>query len=381
MSINVGSQTFSGERLYEARTEIGLTIANLVSLSGVSRSTISKLENGSILSTSLETASALAFALKKPLDFFYPKHDLEIKNITVPSYRSLLSRSKASNMKSLIKLQRVELIIQCLYEYIEQRELDIDSELFDAIDPTTCMDEDIEYIAEDTRQKWELGDGILLNIIISLENHGVICAPAHLPEKVDSINVTFKYEKGETALILFNSNLNYFRQRFSLAHELGHIILHHNCSEDDFLTNAVEFERQANRFASAFLLPRQTFRSSVFKLSLDGALYLKSKWRVSAQAILRRFLDTELIDELRYQNLMSEISRKGWRRNEPNDNSFNQEQPYYLREAFSFIFDNRIASPQDIVEYCSLSPYEISEYAGNRERFMPEVPNINFQLL
>lgn len=375
------SSLFSGQRLTEARYELSLTISDLATISDLSRTTISKLENGVVSTPALETVSALSRALKKPVSFFYPNNELQLKNISIPSFRSVLSRSMKINNQSQVCLTRCELIIQCLYNYIQPRNLSFSDSLLDSIDPENLDDDDIEYIAEQVRSSCKIGPGAILKLSTFMENNGIICAPARLPERVDSINVTFKTVSGKTSLVLFNSKLNYFRQRFSLAHEIGHIVLHQNCSKEDFIAHASNYEKQAHRFASAFLMPLDSFRASVMKMTIEGALYLKSQWKVSAQAVIRRFFDTGMIDESRYKYLQMEICRRGWKTREPDDGRVLPEEPYYLRNAFNFIFEKNIATPQDVVDYCSLSPMEICSYVGNNEWFMPTMPNNEFEFI
>ena len=73
-------------------------------------------------------------------------------------------------------------------------------------------------------------------------------------------------------------------------------------------------EKEANTFASAFLMPATTFSKDVMDTSLDGFLKLKSKWGVSVQAMVVRSRDLGIIDEWQYQELFKQISQKGWRK-------------------------------------------------------------------
>lgn len=374
------NRVFSGRRLEDARKEIGLTISALSNLTKVSRTTLSRLENGALLHPTSETVFAIASALKKGYAFFFPSNEIVMKETTIPSFRSLQSKSKLSNDQAMIQLRKCELVIQCLYKFVMPRFLDLDEGYLESIDPLNLHASDIEDIAAEIRDKWGLGTGAIRPLITILENHGIICSRANLPDNVDSINISFRSSEGapETSLILFKSSQNYFRQRFSLAHELGHIVLHHCVTKEELEKNTKEFEMQANRFASSFLMPAQKFIESTRKTTLDGATEIKMVWGTSAQAILRRFLDTGLITESKFSYLQREVSRRGWKRQEPLDAKTPAESPYYLRAGFSFIFDNGLASIQDILDYCCLTPLEITSFVENKEKFFQDVPNAVF---
>jgi hypothetical protein len=86
------------------------------------------------------------------------------------------------------------------------------------------------------------------------------------------------------------------RLRFGAAHELGHLVMH-----ADVVAGSPELERQANRFASAFLLPRETFLPECpRRLNWPHFYELKRRWKVSVAALVRRAYDLECISEASY---------------------------------------------------------------------------------
>ena len=113
------------------------------------------------------------------------------------------------------------------------------------------------------------------------------------------------------------------RINFDLAHELGHILLHPWTEDIETLSND-EFkdrERQANKFASSLLLPKEIFSKdcSRYPTELEYYIRLKKKWGVSIQAMLYRVCDLDIISNNQFQYLMRQISSKGWRKKEPGD--------------------------------------------------------------
>ena len=120
------------------------------------------------------------------------------------------------------------------------------------------------------------------------------------------------------------------RINFDLAHELGHILLHPWTEDIETLSNDEfkERERQANKFASSFLLPKEPFINDCSRYPTELKYYLgmKRKWGVSIQAMIYRACDLGLITNNQFQYLMRQISSKGWRKKEPGD------FPYELNE-------------------------------------------------
>ena len=120
------------------------------------------------------------------------------------------------------------------------------------------------------------------------------------------------------------------RIRFDLAHELAHVLLH-PWSEGLDMIPKEEFkhrEAQANMFAGAFLLPAESFIKDVraYPTDLKYYLWLKRKWRVSVAAMVYRSRQLEIITSNQHQYMMRQISKNGWRKQEPDD------EPYFFYE-------------------------------------------------
>lgn len=101
------------------------------------------------------------------------------------------------------------------------------------------------------------------------------------------------------------------------AHELGHLVMHRNL---DMGTSATkEIEAEANRFASAFLMPKSTMLKYTPRgFSLRDAVALKKRWKVSVAAFIYRSHDIGSLTDWQYHNLFKQLSSAGWRTDEPN---------------------------------------------------------------
>ena len=129
--------------------------------------------------------------------------------------------------------------------------------------------------------------------------------------------------------------------RFDLAHEYGHLVLHNGITTGD-----TETEKQANRFASAFLLPRGAFLRefapylSGYRIKWKDLLTLKAKWKVSLQAIICRAYDLGIIDSVKYRSAFIYLNNNGYTKNEPLDDSLAMEQPFILHKSLEMLDKN-----------------------------------------
>lgn len=114
------------------------------------------------------------------------------------------------------------------------------------------------------------------------------------------------------------------RQRFTVAHELGHVTLHSSCRPPDSAEQAKEIEKQAHRFAAAFLLPGDSFLEDLEqtgrgRVTLATLARLKERWGVSVKAMVVRLQQLNRIDVDQARSLYKQISARGWNKNEPVD--------------------------------------------------------------
>jgi Zn-dependent peptidase ImmA (M78 family) len=111
------------------------------------------------------------------------------------------------------------------------------------------------------------------------------------------------------------------RQRFTLAHELGHVTLHASCPPPETADHAKAFEKQAHRFAGAFLLPGDSFLSDLDevggRVTLSTLSKLKERWGAAIKAMVVRLQQLHRIDMDQARSLYKQISARGWNKNEP----------------------------------------------------------------
>ena len=167
---------------------------------------------------------------------------------------------------------------------------------------------------------------------LTLEENGIIVTGFDTNDsKIDAFSQRTLIDNGDVFFIAVGQGEKpKGRIFFDMAHELGHILLH-PWSESLDLISKEEFkmrETQANMFASAFLLPQESFLQEVqaYPTDLNYYLHLKRRWNCSMQAMIYRVHQLKAITDNQYQYMMRQVSKKGWRTKEPGDT------PYYLNE-------------------------------------------------
>lgn len=220
-----------------------------------------------------------------------------------------------------------------------------------AVSPEAQRDE-IEEVAHELRQRWELGDEPIPHVVREIERHGIPVARLSMGHRqIDAFSVAFERRP---IVLLTEEKSNYVRSRFDAAHELGHIVMHASYREPDR-----HLEPQAHTFASSFLLPRAAALRE-FPLRLDGEGWsviaqLKRRWGLSMAAIIRRARELRRVSERDYRNAMKLMSARGWRTNEPGDRELGPpESPLLLERSLKIIEVEEGLTVEELVQSANL---------------------------
>lgn len=340
----VKNKKFNGKRLQTARIYRGKTIIDLSKDIGVSKQAISQYENG-IIFPLFETVMNIVNTLNFPMEYFFQEDNIDIKlGNTYFRAQSKISKKDENRQKERVKF--VGKLYDFLSEYIEFPELNI---------PTFEEDLSIEEKALKLRQYWGLGLEPIKDVIYILEKNGIVVTAM----KTDSSQVdAFTQQQiinGKQAFIvvLGNDKGSAVRRQFSAAHELAHIVIHDGFMDLNELTNEEirNMENEAHEFAAAFLLPKDTFGSdvSVYPTNIDYYKQLKKKWRASISAMLVRANHLNILNYNSYQNMMKKMSRMGWRKEEPLDDTLIMSNPTLLKRSVSILLDNDIFNEEELL--------------------------------
>lgn len=350
---------FNPKRLREARLVRGMTISNLAEEIGISKQAISQFELGEHTPKS-ETVMALINTLKFPKGFFYREFKEQYVGNTF--FRANATATKKSKEIQFNKSLLGGYIYEYLSEYIEFPELNLPdtSQYFNS----EWDNENIEKLAEQVRSYWGIEDNPINNIVHLLESNGVIVFSVDTDsQKVDAF---CQHRKGRPFIFLGNDKQSASRRQFDGAHELGHVLMHKYIDNQDTLSR-IEFknmENQANRFASALLLPAEAFSKTVTSTTLLHFVELKKYWNVSIAAMLYRCLDLKLIDESKYTSLVKQMSMKKMRTKEPLDDVIPLQESVVLRKSILMLLDNKIKNELQLIQEISV-PQEYIEMLCN----------------
>jgi Zn-dependent peptidase ImmA (M78 family) len=315
------------ERVRTLRLLMGLTQGELAEAAGVSQTLISHIQKG-VRAVTPEVLANIAAATGTPMSFF------DVDPADLPT-DTLAFRKKAS--ASAKEVNRVEATVREAYRVATR--LLTETRVRRALLPRAeggIDAEDIETLAAETRDALGVArDGVIGHVIRVCERGGVPVVPLVLVDRegrgeeivVGHSGVSCWRGPDEPNLISYFSAGNGDRQRFTTAHELGHLVLHP--TRKTRITSA-QAEDEANRFAGAFLMPRERAEEAFSDgIMLQELARLKQRWGISIQALVKRASAVGMLTEEREQSLWRQIGARGWRTNEPV--TVHPEQPVLMR--------------------------------------------------
>lgn len=352
-------------KLVEARTAAGLNQSELAGSVGVSRQAISSYEQG-VKSPEPETMASIARELDQPINYFVTEPAPNFGPLSVNFFRKVGADTKRRNMSCDVYARWLAAAAYSFDELVNFPPVDIPSFEPKLAGKNEYSDEEIESIAENVREHFGLGLGPISNVVRLMEKVGVVvCRLEMTDEKVEA----FSFWSGAKPFVFLASDkASGARARFDAAHELGHLVLHRWVGSDEIEDKArlKVIETEANRFASAFLLPRKSFPNEVFSSRLASFLDLKARWKVSIQAMVYRCKTLGIFDEQQITNLNKQISYKKWRTKEPMDGpeGLPIEQPLLLGKIARLVFENSQMKQDEIVNRLGFSRSTIERLLG-----------------
>ncbi len=348
--LHTAARLFVPDRLRLGREIRGLTRAALARKIEVSASAVSQFELGRARPEA-GTVGRIALALMLPVSFFATATRVSEVSLECCHFRSLRSATQRSR-------RRLTSQGTLLYEFVDVVEKYVELPHDRVRDLARCVatEEDIERCAASVRKEWGLGSGPIPNMVQLLESRGCIVYPiSHGSKKVDAFSF---WRKNRSFIFLILDKGSTSRSRFDAAHELGHLIMHADARPGDAV-----LEREANRFASAFLLPRESFgRESPTRLDWGHLRELKERWKVSIAAILHRAFKLGRISVYSYRRGFVHLNRTNQRKNEP------CEPPYEAPTA--------LVSALRLVERSGLLGSVLDEMGIDRVRFDAILPGL-----
>jgi Zn-dependent peptidase ImmA (M78 family) len=299
-----------------ARQRLGFTQKDAAARLGIVQPVLSRMENGVVTPDSAVLLKA-AQVYQVPVEFF----DLRDPVYGPPVSVHAMTRGKSDVTAHELDMITAELNIRLMHlaRFLDGVDYNATADI-----PTLDVERygSPEKIAATVRAHWSIPSGPIRNLTQFLERAGVVVGFSKFGGASVS-GVTFRVA-GRPPLILLNKYHPADRMRFTLAHELGHLVMHRFPTED--------MESEANEFASALLMPAADIRPAFVgrRVTLELLAALKPEWKVAMQALLMRASSLNLISANQGRYLWQQISARGWRLKEPAELDFPAEMPKVL---------------------------------------------------
>lgn len=339
-----------------------------------SESAISKWENvNSTQSPEPAAIPALAKALEVEATWFFRPLQRDGR---AAFFRSLKRSLGQLRDKAEARLGFVEALEETLSDYVHMPDVDI-PDLMDGRDFRTLRLADIQHIADELRDYWDLGDGPIDDLLLLIENAGIIVAEDNIGSAdLDGVSCWSEVSQRPYMLLARDKNVG-VRRRFDAAHELGHIILHRQVSSIELVENFALIEEQAMAFAGAFLLPEQSFSDDLFSNSLEAMLRIKEKWKVSIAAMIMRLRAIERVTPDYERRLWQYYSYRRWRGGEPLDDVLPIESPVNLKSSIELIVSEGGVRRSELLREIGLSGSDVETLASlEADFFAPSEANV-----
>lgn len=336
---------FNYRMLILARESRGYTQTELCKRTETDQSNLSKIEKGFLKPTD-ELLNKYASELKYPVNFF-----LQPENKTAISdffYRKRLTMPAKEKTKLEAHIDVLRLVYDKLLKSVEIPEAKFPSagvgRNFTPVD-----------VARLTREYYKIPKGPITNLVSLLEQNGIaVFFLEATPDKFDGMTV---HTDSNHPMIILNKSMPNDRKRFTLAHELGHQIMHLPYRFDFEMYERLkqdpnELEREADAFAAEFLMPEQECRGDLMRLTYSKLSQIKLYWQASKRAIVYRAKTLKCIDESKYESLMIELSRMGERVKESFDLEI--DEPRIMKEILSAYVQHLGYNHKDLSTHLSI---------------------------
>lgn len=366
---------YQPERLMQARKLRGLSQPDLAIKTGLTRQAISLFEkklNG--ITPSPETLVKLAQSLNVNITFFtmpLRKSESELQVDSAYNFRSFKSALKLNREQSKVCLHLLAGMVDFFEEFV-----DISNQLpkFNVPHFSELTDDEIEEFATATRRQWGLGDGVIPDLTKLLENKGVIVAYLDFANGIDGVSAWINSKP----VVVLSNKATAVRSRASLAHELGHLILHGNVSHEDLEDKETldMIEGQAWHFAGCFLMPESTIANEVYSTNLDNLILVKQRWLVSMAMIIMRVAKIGLITESQRARAFQNMAKNNYLKKEPLDDAIPHEKSELLNKIIDFLDANQLSKKDNTYFALGLPDDVLMQTVGFKKTQIENIDNV-----
>ncbi len=333
-----------------ARESRGLSQKELAAKLGVPQSRISMIEM-QLRPISDDLIGMIAKILDYPLAFFW-----QVGAINGIGIAEIFHRKRHAVPKRT--LDTIYARCEIRFKHLNALLISVDVETtVNTIDVNNFPQEPRE-IAQMVRASLHIPRGPIIDVTDVLENAGIIVIAFDFETtRVDALS---RWIPHMPPIIFVNTQCPKDRLRFSLAHELGHVVMH--TSPNPYM------EQQADDFAAEFLLPEREVRLNLAAVDLAQLAVLKQYWKVSMAALLKRAEDLEIITPNRVRYLWAQMARLGYKTREPVELDIKGEEPKLVKEIIDAHLNELDYTMHDLLEILPLHENELKTYYWEESR-------------
>jgi Zn-dependent peptidase ImmA (M78 family)/transcriptional regulator with XRE-family HTH domain len=344
-----GNRLFRNELIGLRRRMLSLSQTELSARSGITQGTLSKVEQG-IKEATEELVGRLAHALDCPETFFYQGE----REYGPPMSAHAMFRKKAVIGQKVLDKVIAELNVRIghLRKFLSTVEFspELPFPQYDVED----FHGDIDAIAANVRRAWLAPRGPLRSLTEYAERAGCLVIHCDMDAaKIDGVSYRIP---GLPPIIFLNRHQPADRMRFSLAHELGHLVMH--------AYPGPNMEQEANQFASALLMPAAEIGPELQGLTIEKAAYMKPLWKVSMASMIYRAAELNKIDRYKAEYLWRQMALRGFRMREPQAVDFAPEQTSLIDALINNLTEQMGYTAQELSELLHLHYDELAAMYG-----------------
>lgn len=351
-----------------ARDARDMTQAELSARTRIGQGTLSKYETG-VLPLPEDAIKVISDTLDYPVSFFLQDE----QTYGFPPFhfrrRKKLGTRMLNSIIADMNIRRMH-VKKLLLSYESEQAGVIPEVDLDEYQGNSRRRATVEDLARHLREAWMVPAGPIENMVELIERNGGIVVPCDFG--TDLIDAMSQRIDGMPVLFFINKNAPADRVRHTLAHELGHMLLHTLSLRDDEV-----MESEADMFAGAFLVPADEFIPQIRQqFSLRHLANLKSYWKVSMAALAMRADRLRLISPHQKKRFFIEMGMSGYRTHEPNEPP--AESPKKLNRMVRFHQTKLDYTAHDLARLLNLFPHEFNKIYGHA---LLERPAINLRLV
>ena len=342
-------------RIKQARKAKSWTMTRLADEVGLTRQSISQFEKGDA-KPSPEKLREIAKKLEQPAQYFTWQETYTKESPA--TFRSMASSTTRAREQTESWIELLASIVSFLSGTVNFPKVSLPD--VQIPDFTRLTNDDIDNLALETRRHFGLGNGPISNLTLLLENNGIIVGFKKLNKSLDGISQWYN----NRPYVLVDPTKSASKTRFSVAHELGHIVMHQQLSsESELMDKELHklIESQANYYASSLAMPESSLANEVYGTDWNSLIELKSRWKMSISCIAMRLHSIGLISESQKIRIFRELSARNARKNEPLDKDIPQDLPRLIKKVANFLDAENVLSTDSLRDSIPINLNLLSE--------------------